>query len=49
MSRIGLTKDIIMQSAMEIVDNKGAENLTLKIIRLSLLKNIYTYILSIFL
>ena len=30
MSRIGLTKDIILQSAMEIVDNKGAENLTLK-------------------
>ena len=32
MSRIGLTKDIILQSAMEIVDNIGAENLTLKVL-----------------
>ena len=30
MSRIGLTKDIILQSAMEIVDKEGAQNLTLK-------------------
>ncbi len=32
MSRIGLTKDIILQSAMEIVDKIGAENLTLKVL-----------------
>lgn len=30
MSRIGLTKDIILESAMEIVDSTGAEKLTLK-------------------
>lgn len=30
MSRIGLTKDLILQSAMEVVDSVGTEKLTLK-------------------
>lgn len=30
MSRIGLTKDILLQSAMEMVDAEGAQHLTLK-------------------
>lgn len=30
MSKIGLTKDLILQSAMELVDSVGTEKLTLK-------------------